>query len=119
MLMLDSNFPPSMDPQSFSLLAVAVGAACVGDLNANEQNSVGNWLILVGQYVLTHAAQQQLIESRIEKFNINTNSKKAKAGNGPFVDGNRSNQTHRAEVDYLLDALAMMQEELRNIKNNS
>ena len=70
--MLDSNFPPNMDPQSFSLLAIAVGAACVGDLNANEQNSVGNWLVLVGQYVLTHAAQQQLIESRIEKFNINT-----------------------------------------------
>ncbi len=115
--MLDSNFPPNMDPQSFSLLAIAVGAACVGDLNANEQNSVGNWLVLVGQYVLTHAAQQQLIESRIEKFNINTNSKKAKSGNGPFVDGNRSNQTHRMEVDYLLDALARMQEELNNLKN--
>ena len=117
--MLDSNFPPNIDPQSFSLLAIAVGAACVGDLNVNEQNSVGNWLVLVGQYVLTHAAQQQLIEARIENFNINTNSKKSKSGNGPFVDGERSNQTQRAEVDYLLDALARMQEELKNIKNSS
>mgnify|MGYP005793426629 FL=1 len=115
--MFDSNFPPNIDPQSFSLLAIAVGAAVVGDLNANEQNSVGNWLELVGQYILTHAAHQQLIESRIENFNININSQKSKSGNGPFVNGDKSNQTQRAEVDYLLDVLAKMQEELKNYKN--
>lgn len=76
--MHNTNFPPSIDPHTFSIIAVAVGYACVGDYNANEQNSIGNWLILVGQYILTHAAQQQLIESRIENNNINSNSKKAK-----------------------------------------
>ena len=78
--MHNTNFPPSIDPHTFSIIAVAVGYACVGDYNANEQNSIGNWLILVGQYILTHAAQQQLIESRIENNNINSNSKKAKKG---------------------------------------
>lgn len=76
--MHNTNFPPSIDPHTFSIIAVAVGYACVGDYNANEQNSIGNWLILVGQYILTHAAQQQLIESRIENNNINSNSKKQK-----------------------------------------
>ena len=64
--MHNTNFPPNTNPHTFSLIAVAVGFACIGDYNANEQNSIGNWLILVGQYILTHAAQQQLIESRIE-----------------------------------------------------
>ncbi len=30
---------------------------------------------MVGQYILTNAAQQQLIESRIHKNNVNINSK--------------------------------------------
>ena len=95
--MHNTNFPPSIDPHTFSIIAVAVGYACVGDYNANEQNSIGNWLILVGQYILTHAAQQQLIESRIENNNINSNSKKAKIGGSPYTDNenHKSNQNQR------------------------
>lgn len=117
--MHNTNFPPNIDPHTFSLIAVAVGYACVGDYNANEQNSIGNWLILVGQYILTHAAQQQLIESRIENNNININSKKHKKGQGgPFTDNeqNKSNQTQRNEVEFLLDALNKMQDELGKMK---
>ena len=117
--MFDSNFPPNLDPQSFALLGVAVAVCCLGDLNANEQNSVGNWFELVGQYILTHAAQQQLIESRIEKFNININSKKSKSGKGPFLNGNKSNQTQRDEVDLILTTLKKMQNELEKMKNNN
>ena len=118
-VMHNTNFPPNIDPHTFSLIAVAVGYACVEDYNANEQNSIGNWLILVGQYILTHAAQQQLIESRIENNNININSKKYKKGQGgPFTDNeqNKSNQTQRDEVEFLLDALNKMQDELGKIK---
>ena len=118
-VMHNTNFPPNIDPHTFSLIAVAVGYACVGDYNANEQNSIGNWLILVGQYILTHAAQQQLIESRLENNNINMNSKKYKKGQGgPFTDNeqNKSNQTQRDEVEFLLDALNKMQDELRKMK---
>lgn len=112
--MHNTNFPPSIDPHTFSIIAVAVGYACVGDYNANEQNSIGNWLILVGQYILTHAAQQQLIESRIENNNINSNSKKCKNGGTPYTDNekNKSNQNQRNEVEFLLDALNKMQQEL-------
>ena len=117
--MHNTNFPPSIDPHTFSIIAVAVGYACVGDYNANEQNSNGNWLILVGQYILTHAAQQQLIESRIENSNININSKNAKKGGSTYTDNNlgKSNQNQRNEVDFILDALKTMQDELK--KNNT
>ena len=116
--MHNTNFPPNTNPHTFSLIAVAVGFACVGDYNANEQNSIGNWLILVGQYILTHAAQQQLIESRIENNNINSNSKKAKKGGSPYTDNenHKSNQNQRNEVDFLLDALNKMQQELDKMK---
>lgn len=116
----NTNFPPNTDPHLFAMLAVTVGFASVGDYNANEQNSIGNWLILVGQYILTHAAQQQLIEARLENNNLNTNSKKHKNGTGgPFTDNEsgKSNQTQRDEVEFLLDAVAKIQKELNNLKN--
>ena len=105
----------------YAVLAVTVGFACVGDYNANEQNSIGNWLILVGQYILTHAAQQQLIEARLENNNLNTNSQKHKNGTGgPFTDNEqgRSNQTQRDEVNFLLDAVSKIEKELNNLKSN-
>ena len=118
----NTNFPPNTDPHFFSILAVSVGFACVGDYNANEQNSIGNWLILVGQYILTHAAQQQLIEARLENNNLNTNSQKHKNGTGgPFTDNEqgKSNQTQRDEVDFLLNAIEDIKRELENIKRNN
>lgn len=118
----NTNFPPNTDPHLFSILAISVGFACVGDYNANEQNSIGNWLILVGQYILTHAAQQQLIEARLENNNLNTNSQKHKNGTGgPFTDNEqgKSNQTQRDEVDFLLNAIEGIKRELENIKRNN
>lgn len=115
---MNTNFPPNIHPTSYSLLAVAVGIVLVGDLNVNEQNSLGNWFLLLGQYLATNASQQQLIESRIENSNININSKKSKNGGGPFTtDNNVSNQTQRGEVDFLLDALEKISQELDEIKN--
>ena len=114
------SFPPNIDPQTYSLIAVFIGSVLVGDLNANEQNSLGNWFMLLGQYLETNAAHQQLIESRIENNNININSKKAKSGGGAFTtDSNKSNQTQRDEVDFILQELKKIERELQNMKNNS
>lgn len=118
--MKNNGFPPNMDPHVFSLIAVGVAYALVGEMTVNEQNSVGNWFELVGQYMLTHAAQQQLIEGRIEKNNININTQNYKQTGNPFTDNNKSqsNQTQRPEVDFLLNAVQKMQEELNNLKNS-
>jgi len=115
-------FPPNIDPNTFSLIGVAIAAVLVGDLNVNEQNSIGNWFELVGQYMLTHAAQQQVIEARMENSNININSKKYKNGTGgPYEDNEqgKSNQNQRPEVDFLLEQVEKIQKELQNIKNNN
>lgn len=113
------NFPPNFDPGLFTLAAVAVGAVLVDDFNANEQNSIGNWIIMVGQYILTNAAQQQLIESRIHKNNVNINSKAAKSGQSFFTDGRgKSNFDTRDEVNMLIEAVNRISKELENIKKN-
>jgi len=112
------GFPPNLDPQVFAWIACLIGSLCVGDYTANEQNSFGNWLILVGQFVLTTAAQQQLIEARLESNNININSKEHKSGGSFYTNNSKSNQTQRSEVDFLLDAVSKLQQELENLKNN-
>ena len=112
------KFPPNINPQLYAWLACTIGSLCVGDYDANEQNSFGNWLILVGQFILTNAAQQQLIESRFENNNININSKKHKSGGGIYTsDSNTSNQTQRSEVEFLLDAIDKIYRELEEICN--
>ncbi len=112
-----NNFPPDINPQVYSFIAVLIGSACVGDYNAAEQNSLGNWLILIGQFILTSAAQQQLIEGRIENSNININSKEAKMGGSVYTNNSKSNQNQRPEVEFLLDAIKKIEKELNELKN--
>ena len=64
-----NNFPPNTDPSIFTITAAIVGAISAGDFDDYELNSIGNWIILVGQYLLTYAAQMQLIENRIDRNN--------------------------------------------------
>lgn len=118
--MKNNNFPPNLDPHAFALIAVGVGYALVGHYNINEQNSIGNWFELVGQYILTHSAQQQLIEGRIENNNININTSNYKQTGNPFTDNsqNRSNQTQRDEVDFLMDAVQKIMNELDEMRNS-
>ncbi len=114
-----NNFPPNIDPQVFSFIAVLIGSACVGDYSANEQNSIGNWLILVGQFILTNAAQQQMIEARLENSNININSREHKMGGSYYANNGKSNQNQRDEVEFLLEAVKNIEKELQNLKKSA
>jgi hypothetical protein len=114
---MNKKFPPNTDPNLFSLYAVMVGYAIVNDFTMDEQNSIGNWIILVGQYLLTVSAQQQLIEARIDNKNININSREAKT-TGNIYEGGKSNQNTREEVEYLLKAIKKMESELEQIKKD-
>ena len=85
-----NKFPPNIDPQIYSLTAIIIGYSLSNNYNANELNSIGNWLILVGQYTLTYAAQKQLIESR------------------------ENNSSY--DIDFLKNAIKKIEKELNNIK---
>lgn len=55
---------PNVPPKLFSLSAVAVGYLLIDDLTANEQNALGNWLMLVAQVLSTNAFYKALRQER-------------------------------------------------------
>lgn len=69
MFKINKDFPPNINPELFSVLGAAVGFIAENDFTSNELNSIGNWIILVGQFMLTTAAQQQLINGRYQNNN--------------------------------------------------
>lgn len=62
-----ADFPPSISAQSFTTSAFIIGYLLIDDLNPAEQNSVGNWFMLVGQVLSTNSAQQQVLNNRSQE----------------------------------------------------
>lgn len=85
-----------INPQLFSLSAVLVGYVLTGDYSAAELNAIGNWLMLVGQYLETYSAQQSVIQ--------NNNQQKQ-----------NSNNNHNLII--IEKALEKMRQEINEIKN--
>ena len=74
------------NPMISTLISYLVGILLVGDLTASEQNALGNWIYLIGQTIITHAASQSLIENRIiNSSNININSKNFRKTYNPII----------------------------------
>lgn len=56
---------PNIPPKMFSLSAVAIGYLLIDDLTANEQNALGNWLMLIAQVLSTNAFYKQVQTERM------------------------------------------------------
>ena len=73
------------NPRFSTSISFILGLLLVDNLTAPEQNMLGNWIILLGQTILTNAASQNIIESRINGTIININSKEIKCMYNPLV----------------------------------
>jgi len=51
----------SISPESLAVLATLIGVILANDLDANSQNSLGNFFEALGQTILTIAAQEQCL----------------------------------------------------------
>ncbi len=60
---------PNINPKLFSFSAVIVGYLLIDDMTANEQNALGNWLMLTSQVISTNAYYRQVLEERENKNN--------------------------------------------------
>ena len=58
------NYIPNVPPKVFTLSAVIVGYLLIDDTTANEQNALGNWLMLVAQVLCTNAYYKQVQNDR-------------------------------------------------------
>ena len=84
---------PNIPPKLFSFSAVVVGYILIDDSTANEQNALGNWLMLVAQVLATNAFYRQVMQERgLEPFN-STESGNTRMNNNqnPFNTNNNFN----------------------------
>ncbi len=61
------NLIPDVPAKLFTLSAIAFGYILIDDLTANEQNALGNWLMLTAQVLCTNALYKQLEQERQNK----------------------------------------------------
>lgn len=69
----------NINPRYSTSISFILGLVLVDSLNTAEQNMIGNWIILLGQTILTNASAQNVIESRIQGTRYNINSKEIKS----------------------------------------
>ena len=66
---------PNVSPKTFTATAIIFGYLLIDDLTANEQNALGNWLMLTAQVLCTNAfykqVQQDRLNSRMNQNNPN------------------------------------------------
>ena len=55
---------PNISASSYTSSAFIIGLLLCDGLTPAEQNSLGNWFMLVGQTLSTNASQQQLLNNR-------------------------------------------------------
>lgn len=92
---------PNIPPKLFSLSAIVVGYILIDDTTANEQNALGNWLMLVAQVLSTNAFYRAVMQERGLEPRESTESGK---NNANTFAKNNTNNSH--EYD---DTIAMLQ----------
>lgn len=103
------NLVPNTNSKTFTLSAIIIGYILIDDLTPAEQNSLGNWFMLIGQILSTNSAQQQVINNRTNQSNtsnqhiINSNT-------------NQNSNTNNNEIEIMQKAIRAIQQEIDNLK---
>ena len=87
-----------IDPYSFTGIAYLIGIILANQLNSEEQNSIANWLQLVGLTIQTYSSQVVVVSTNKSIGSSNNN-----------VNDN---------TEFLLKIINTMKEEIEKIKNS-
>ena len=74
----------NINPKYSTTAGFILGLILIDNLTAAEQNALGEWLIMIGQTIITNSGFQVLIENRINGNTLNINSKELKSIYNPF-----------------------------------
>lgn len=100
---------PNIPPKLFSLSAIAVGYLLIDDATANEQNAMGNWLMLVAQVLSTNAFYRQVMQERgYEKVGSTESG----------IKKNMDNRNKEETIIMLEKMINALEKELNELKNN-
>ena len=116
----------NLNPRLSTSIAFILGLILVDNLNTSEQNLIGNWIISVGQTILTNASCQNLIESRIQGTKVNINSKEIKCVYNPVMyDINKIKKIinefypkSNIEIDTLYKIINELKDKIEEIKKD-
>ena len=97
------NIVPNINANVFTFSAIAVGYLLIDQLTPAEQNSLGNWFMLVGQVLATNASQQQVLNNR---------NNASSSSNMHVVNDNNLN------ADSLQKAVEVMKQEIERLKKS-
>lgn len=92
---------PNIPPKLFSFSAVVVGYILIDDTTANEQNALGNWLMLVVQVLSTNAFYRAVMQERGLEPRESTES-------GKVNNNQSSTNTNNNEYEYTIMMLKKM-----------
>ena len=104
---------PNIPPKLFSLSAIVVGYILIDDMTANEQNALGNWLMLVAQVLSTNAFYRNVMQERGLEPRESTESKK----NNNKKTNNNNNELKDTLI-MLEKMINALQKELDELKRN-
>ncbi len=109
---------PNVRPQLFSGSAVVVGYLLIDDMTANEQNALGNWLMLTAQVLSTNAFYQQVQQ---ERGNINNTrglnfNKKNNFTTSNNNENNNDDSKQNSEIAMLKKMVSALQQEINNLE---
>lgn len=106
---------PNIPPKLFTFSAIAVGYLLIDDTTANEQNALGNWLMLVAQVLCTNAFYKQVMAERgLEDGPTNSPNINNPSNNSSTCYPNETEQT----LEMLKKMVNALNKEINDIKNN-
>ncbi len=116
----------NVNPRLSTSISFILGLLLIDNLTTPEQNMLGNWIILIGQTIITNAASQNVIEARIKGGAISINSKEVKSiYNPPVYDINKIKKivdkvypNHKIEIDTLINAINELSDKVNKLKED-
>lgn len=59
-----------LPPKQFALIAAVIGVAISDNLSVDEKNALGNFIVSIGQSILTEAAQESFLQGNNSDDNV-------------------------------------------------
>lgn len=109
---------PNIPPKLFSLSAVAIGYLLIDDSTANEQNALGNWLMLVAQVLSTNAYYKALMQERgLNSDNLTETGKNNSYSFGDSMFKTNNNNEFEDTIAMLEKMVKAIEKEMSNLKS--
>lgn len=100
---------PNVNSNIYTISAFVIGYFLLDDATPAEQNSLGNWFMLIGQVLCTNSAQQQVINNRNNDSNNSDN----------HIINDGVNNDVNSQIEMINRVIKAMEKEINELKKTS